>query len=137
MAGDEIDALIAAGDVAAAATAARARGQLGRAMLLYERVWDFAAAAEVARQAGHGEAELRNLLDAHELAAAVALGERMAEAGAALAAAAVFEARRQPGEAARLYERGGELGRAQTLYARAAQHVDAGRLAEALGDEPG
>src|SRR5689334_1619328 len=79
--GDEVDRLLAEGRHAAAAAAARAAGQPGRARAIYERIWDFRAAAECARQAGDEAGELRNLIDARALDEADALAARLIAQG--------------------------------------------------------
>jgi tetratricopeptide (TPR) repeat protein len=132
-----VDTLVAEGRWADAAATARAAGLHARAAELYEKLWDFAAAAECARAAGDAEGELRNLLDAKADDAATALAARLADESAARGALAarVLEARRRPGQAARLQERLGEHAQAARLYARAGAWVDAGRMREALGED--
>ena len=132
-----VDTLVAEGRWAEAARTAREAGLHARACELYEKLWDFAAAAACARAAGDSEAELRNLLDAKADDEAVALGQRMVGEGSARGAVAarVFEARRRPGQAARVWEQLGERAAAARLYARAGAWVDAGRLRELLGED--
>src|SRR5437764_3024092 len=98
----DVDALIAAGKHAEAAAELRRLGQLDRAQALYEKIWDFRAAAEVARERGDRPALLRLLLDAKDMAEAARVGQLLLSAppGEQARAADVYERRRLWAEAA-------------------------------------
>src|SRR5262245_13858158 len=74
---DDVDKLLGEGRHAEAAARARAAGELSRAAGIYERIWDFRAAAECAREAGDLRAALRNLLDARAVDEAQAVAADM------------------------------------------------------------
>ncbi|HZS38722.1 MAG TPA: protein kinase [Polyangia bacterium] len=131
----DVEALIAAGRYAEAAAELRRLGQLERSQALYEKIWDFRAAAEVARERGDRPALLRLLLDAKDLAEAARVGQTLLTAppGEQSRAADVYERRRLWAEAAALRETLGQLVEARELYARAQQPLEAARLEETLG----
>lgn len=133
---DRVAALIARGDHAEAAAALRAQGDLKRAQQLYERIWDFRAAAEIARARGDQADELRLLLQAGDTAEAERLHGTLLRApeAAQRAAERLYEDRRLFAQAAQLAEARGDLPRARDLYARAGDLMQAGRLAERLGE---
>jgi len=130
----EIEALVAAGRHAEAASRALAGGAPLRAAELYERIWDFAAAADAARAAGDLPRALRLYAEAKD-------DDRVAELTRALAAdddgartaLDVLARARRHADAAVLAERLGEVDRAIDLYLRAQRHLDAARLHEAAG----
>lgn len=131
----DIETLIADGKYAEAAAEARRLGDLARAQQLFERIWDFKSAAEVARERGDRPELLRLLLDARDFAAANLVGEELHRAAppAQERAADVYERRRMWAEAAALRERLGQLERARELYKKAQQPLEAARLDEAAG----
>jgi serine/threonine-protein kinase len=131
----QVDELVRAGRYAEAAAALRTAGELSRAQALYEKIWDFRAAAECARERGDRPALLRLLLDAKEFAEAARVGQELLTAapGEQARAAEVYERRRQWSEAAALREALGQLEEAHTLYKKAQQPLEAARLDETLG----
>jgi len=129
-----IDALVAAGRHAEAAVAASAAGHHARAAEIYERLWDFRGALGAARAGGDLARALRY---AHELGDAAAVAEAMAaltatDDGARLALDVLVRLRRHA-DAAPLAERLGDTARAIELYGRAHKALDAARLLEAQG----
>src|SRR5262245_34335878 len=129
-----IDALIAAGRHAEAAVAASAAGHHARAAEIYERLWDFRGALGAARAGGDLARALRY---AHELGDPAAIAEAMAtltatDEGARVALDVLVRLRRHA-EAAPLAERLGDTARAIELYGRAHKALDAARLLEAQG----
>ena len=131
----DIDALLLAGRYPEAAAELRRLGELERAQGLYEKIWDFASAAEVARERGDRPVLLRLLLDAKDLAAAARVGQELLSAapGEQTRAAEIYERRRMWAEAGALRETLGQLAEAQQLYARAQQPLEAARIDETLG----
>jgi tetratricopeptide (TPR) repeat protein len=131
----DIETLIALGKYGEAAAEARRHGDLGRAQQLYERIWDFKNAAEVARERGDKPDLLRLLLDARELAESARVAESLQHAAAPEQerAADIYERRRMWGESAALRERLGQLERARELYKKAQQPLEVARLDEAAG----
>ncbi|MDB4964892.1 MAG: serine/threonine protein kinase [Myxococcales bacterium] len=131
----DIETLIALGKYAEAANEARRLGDLGRAQQLYERIWDFRSAADVARERGDRPDLLRLLIDAKDYAEAGRVGESMHAAAPPEQerAAEVYERRRMFAEAAALRERLGQLERARDLYKKGQLPLDVARLDEAAG----
>ncbi|MEM9490002.1 MAG: serine/threonine-protein kinase, partial [Myxococcota bacterium] len=131
----EIERLVAAGRYADAAGLARERGALARAAELYERIWDFASAAECARAAGDIGRALRNAIDARDEDAVAELSAAAAERGpdGQRMAFEIFTGKRRFGEAAELAEAMGELDSAVEHYKSAHRELDAARLLERLG----
>jgi hypothetical protein len=131
----DIETLIAQGKYAEAAAEARRHGDLARAQQLYERIWDWRAAAGVARERGDRPELLRLLLEARDFAEAAWLGETL-HRGTTVEqerAAELYERRRMWAEAAALRERLGQLERALKLYQQGQQPLEAARLDETLG----
>ncbi|HEY0483506.1 MAG TPA: protein kinase [Kofleriaceae bacterium] len=129
-----IDALIAAGRHAEAARAAAEAGQHARAAEIYERLWDFRGALDAARAGGDLARALRY---AHELGDAAAIAEATAaltatDEGTRTALELLARLRRHA-EAAPLAERLGDTARAIELYGRAHRALDAARLLETQG----
>ena len=60
---NEVDALIAQGNLADAARLAEQQGNADRAQALYEKIWDFKEAARIAKSQGDTIGLVRNLLD--------------------------------------------------------------------------
>src|SRR5258705_6023096 len=99
----EVESLIARGEYHAAARSLADDGDLEGAQALLERVWDFAAAAGMARARGDRGATLRLLLDGKDMGGASLLLAEILERRLApelSAAAEVCERRRMWREAA-------------------------------------
>jgi tetratricopeptide (TPR) repeat protein len=133
-----IDRLISEGRYADAARELRRVGDLGRAQSLYEKIWDFRNAADVARERGDRPDLLRLLLEARDFAEARRLGQSLldpaqAPPGEQARAVDVYERHRLWAEAAALREALGQLPRARELYLKAQLPLEAARLDETLG----
>jgi tetratricopeptide (TPR) repeat protein len=133
-----IDALISGGRYAEAAQELRRLGDLVRAQALYEKIWDFKNASEVARERGDRPDLLRLLLSAKDFVEARKLGDQLldperAAPGEQARAVAVYEKHRMWAEAAALREALGQLERARELYGKAQLPLEAARLDETLG----
>lgn len=141
--GDTVEELARSGRHAEAARAAFAAGDHGRAIELFEKVWDFRGALDAARAAGDLPRALRYAI---ELSATAARSEddlraERTELLAALtatdegarAALDVLVKMRRHADAAPIAERLGELDRAIELYGRARDEISAARLLEAQG----
>ncbi len=126
----DVDALVAAGRYAEAACEARRRGELARAAELYERIWDFAAAYEVARQLGDHVRALRYALEGRlDTAVDEMLARLMAgEPSEQRAAIEVLAQRGHFARAAALAEELGERALAIDYYKRGHRDLDAARL---------
>jgi serine/threonine-protein kinase len=142
---DSIDALVARGDYLAAAALAAAKGDLARAIHLYERIWRFADAIPLALALEDRPLAVRLALDARdvvqatELAAAIPDEDPAALARVAAAfggrghhlEAAILEARaRRWPEAAELFRKAGALLEAAEMLEQAGRWQEAGRLYE-------
>lgn len=132
---DEVAALVAAGDHVAAAGLAVERGELRRAVALYERAWRFADALPLAVTLGDVPLAIRLALDAGDDAAAARMAEDIPrdDVSALRAAAQALAARGRDWEAARMAERAGDAARAAELFHRAGSPVDVGRMEEMAG----
>ena len=129
-----IDELIAAGRHADAARRALDTGEPARAADLYEKLWDFRAALGAARAAGDLPRALRYALEVRdEPEVRDVLGQLGATDDGARAALDVLVRMRRHAEAAPIAERLGETDRAIDLYTRARKELDAARLLEAAG----
>jgi serine/threonine-protein kinase len=130
--GDFIDYLVAHGAYAEAARVAAGRGELRRAIGLYERVWRFADALPLALDLGDRPLAVRLALDA-------GLPERAAEIAEAappealLAVAEALAARGRTFEAARAAERAGAWGRAAAWYRHAGAPLEEARAQAQAG----
>src|SRR4051794_15620015 len=124
--GDFVDYLVAHGAYAEAARAAAARGELARAIALYERVWRFADARPPALALGDGARAVRLALDANLPAEATRIADATPPEGL-LPVAEAFAARGRTFEAARTAERAGAWARAATWYRRAGAPLDEAR----------
>ncbi len=131
----DIAQLLASGQHQEAALAYFRRGRLREAQQIYERLWNFGAAAEMARARGDLPDQLRLLLEARELAAAAKVGAQLQAAAATekARAAQIYEQRQMWPEAAVLKESLGELEAARALFVKGAQLLEAARLDEKLG----
>ena len=117
-----------------AAAAAEAAGHYSRAAEMYERLWDFRSALGAARAGGDLPRALRYALELGDAAAtAEALAALTATDDGARAALDVLIRLRRHAEAAPLAERLGDTARAIELYGRAHKALDAARLLEAAG----
>ena len=133
--GDVIEYLVAHGAYVEAARVCVERGDLARAVQLYERVWRFADALPLAERLGDPALAVRLALDAKLPARAVELAATVgADAPDALRAVAeAFASRGRPFEGARVLERALEWARAADLYRRAGAPLDEARAREAAG----
>ncbi|HEY3806912.1 MAG TPA: protein kinase [Kofleriaceae bacterium] len=131
---DQVADLIAAGKHADAARAALEAGQPARAADLYEKLWDFRAALEAARAAGDLPRALRYAIEVRDEPAAAELTAQLsATDDGARSALDVLVRMRRHAEAAALAERLGDSAKAIDLYTRAHKELDAARLLEGLG----
>ncbi len=130
-----VDELVSAGRYAEAAQLAAAAGEAARAALLYERIWDFAAASRCAREAGDLPRALRNAIDANDERLVREAAGALTETGdgGKRAALDVFASRRRFHEAAQLAEQLGERERAAELYLGCHRDLDAARILAELG----
>ena len=133
--GDVIEYLVAHGAYVEAARVCVERGDLARAVRLYERVWRFADALPLAERLGDPALAVRLALDAKLPARAVELAATVpADAPDALRAVAdAFASRGRPFEGARVLERAAEPARAAELYRRAGAPLEEARAREAAG----
>ncbi len=130
--GDFVDYLVAHGAYAEAARAAVGRGELARAIALYERVWRFADAWPLALTLGDRALAVRLALDANLPAQASEIAEATPPEGL-LAVAEAFAARGRSFEAARTAERAGAWTRAAAWYRRAGAPLDEARAETRAG----
>src|SRR5580704_13221672 len=130
--GDFVDYLVAHGAYAEAARAAAGRGELARAIALYERVWRFADAWPLALTLGDRALAVRLALDANLPAQASEIAEATPPEGL-LAVAEAFAARGRTFEAARAAERAGAWARAAAWYRRAGAPLDEARAETQAG----
>jgi serine/threonine-protein kinase len=130
--GDFVDYLVAHGAYAEAARAAVGRGELARAIALYERVWRFADAWPLALTLGDRALAVRLALDANLPAQASEIAEATPPEGL-LAVAEAFAARGRSFEAARTAERAGAWRRAAAWYRRAGAPLDEARAETRAG----
>ncbi|HEV3031018.1 MAG TPA: serine/threonine-protein kinase [Polyangia bacterium] len=133
--GDVIEYLVAHGAYVEAARVCVERGDLARAVQLYERVWRFADALPLAERLGDPALAVRLALDANLPARALEIAATIgAEAPDALRAVGeAFASRGRPFEGARIFERALEWPRAADLYRRAGAPLDEARAREAGG----
>jgi eukaryotic-like serine/threonine-protein kinase len=130
--GDFIDYLVAHGAYAEAARVAAERGELRRAIALYERVWRFADAWPLALELGDRALAVRLALDANLPAQAAEIAQA-APPEALLAVAEAFAARGRTFEAARAAERAGAWARAAGWYRRAGAPLEEARVQTQAG----
>ena len=130
--GDFVDYLVAHGAYAEAARVATERGELARAIALYERVWRFADAWPLALKLGDRPLAVRLALDANQPARAAEIAEATPPEGL-LAVAEAFAARGRTFEAARAAERAGAWARAAAWYRRAGAPLDEARAETRAG----
>ncbi|MEZ4360198.1 MAG: protein kinase [Kofleriaceae bacterium] len=121
---------------AAAAELALAAGEPGRAAELFEQVWDFARAAAAARAAGDLPRALRCALSARDAALVDGLvAELCARDGGIRQAAELLQQQRRWAQAAPLLESLGELEAAAAAYERGHLALEAARLYQQLGHD--
>ena len=131
---DVVEYLVAHGAYVEAARIAAERGELARAIGLYERVWRFADAWPLALALGDRALAVRLALDAglpgqaKEIADATVAPDELARVADA------FAARGQPFEAARAAERAGAWTPAAAFYGRADAPLDEARARTRGGD---
>src|SRR6185312_2146434 len=130
--GDFIDYLVAHGAYAEAAREAAERGELRRAIGLYERVWRFADAWPLALELGDRPLAVRLALDANLPAQAAEIAAA-APPEALLGVAEAFAARGRTFEAAQAAERAGAWARAAGWYRRAGAPLDEARAETQAG----
>jgi serine/threonine-protein kinase len=130
--GDFVDYLVAHGAYAEGARVAAERGELARAIGLYERVWRFGDAWPLALKLGDRPLAVRLALDANLPAQAAEIAEETPPAGL-LAVAEAFAARGRTFEAARAAERAGAWARAAAWYRRAGAPLDEARVETQAG----
>src|SRR5262245_54674376 len=125
-----VDELVAAGLYREAARAASSAGDHSRAAELFERIWDFAAAAREAQDAGDLGRALRSAIDARDDAMIAEMIAALEASGAAgiVTAVDVLSRRRRFADAARLAEAAGERDRAIQLYQAGQLDMEAARL---------
>jgi tRNA A-37 threonylcarbamoyl transferase component Bud32/tetratricopeptide (TPR) repeat protein len=130
-----VDELVSAGRYAEAARLAAEMGEAARAAQLYERIWDFTAAALCARTAGDLPRALRNAIDARDDQMVREVAAAMAEDGDSgrRAARDVFAGRRRFLDAALLAEQLGDREQAADYYLSSHRDLDAARLYGDLG----
>jgi serine/threonine-protein kinase len=133
--GDVIEYLVAHGAYVEAARVCVERGDLARAVQLYERVWRFADALPLAERLGDPALAVRLALDANLPARALQIAATIgADAPDALRAVGeAFASRGRPFEGAGVFERALEWSRAADLYRRAGAPLDEARAREAAG----
>jgi serine/threonine-protein kinase len=131
---ETVEELIAAGRHADAAARALETGAPGRAADLYEKLWDFKNALVAARAAGELPRALRYALEIHdETATAELLAALEATDDGAKAALDVLGRLRRHAEAPPHPERLGDVNRAIDHYTRAHKEREAARLLEQVG----
>jgi len=133
--GDVIEYLVAHGAYVEAARVCVERGDLARAVTLYERVWRFADALPLAERLGDPALAVRLALDARLPARAVELAATVGDDAPETlrAVAEAFASRGRPFEAAGVLERAREPARAAELYRRAGAALDEARARVAAG----
>jgi len=131
----DTDALIAAGRLEEAAARLEAEGEHARATDLYEQLWDFAGAARAARAAGDLPRAVGNMLQVRDPARleSVLLEAERAGADVTLACAAICEGRSAWAVAARLYRAGERHDDAARCLEQAGDLLEAARIREQLG----
>ncbi len=130
----DVEGLAAAGRHADAARAATVQGDHARAAVLWERIWDFGAAAAAWRAAGELGRALRAAVEARAEPLITELTTLLGTTDeGARVALEIFGRQRRHGPAAELAERLGEVDRAVDHYQRAHRDLDAARVLETAG----
>ena len=129
-----VDELLAAGKHLEAAQLAAAEGQHARAADIFEKLWDFKGALAAARAGGDLPRALRYAIEVDD---APAIAELLKELGAteegARASLDVLARMRRHAMAAEIAERIGDTARAIDHYTRAHDEINAARLLEKEG----
>ncbi len=130
-----IDELVAAGKDGEAAAAAEFAGDVAHATELYERIWEFAAAARCARAQGAIDRALRNAIDARDESLVDELAAELSGSGdqGRRQLVEVYSQRRRFAAAGRVAEELDDRDLAIDLYQRGNADLDAARLLEAAG----
>jgi serine/threonine-protein kinase len=131
---DIIEYLVAHGAYVEAARIAADRGELRRAIALYERVWRFVDALPLAVTLGDRGLAVRLALDANVPARATEIADAAAGAAELTAVADAFADRGRFFEAARAAERAAAWQRAAALYRRAGAPLDEARARVRAGE---
>jgi serine/threonine-protein kinase len=132
---DPVQALISEGRHEEAASLAVARGEFGRAVDVYEKLWRFDEALALAERNQDRPRAVRLALEARRPERARALAAEVAseDRDELLRVADAFAGRGVFDDAARAAERAGALERAADYYHRASAEVDAARVLLAAG----
>ena len=131
---DIIEYLVAHGAYVEAARIAADRGELRRAIELYERVWRFVDALPLAVKLGDRGLAVRLALDANQPARATEVADGTTTDDDLLAVAEAFAGRGRFFEAGRAAERARAWPRAAVLYRRAAAPIDEARARVRAGE---
>jgi tetratricopeptide (TPR) repeat protein len=131
---DVVDYLVAHGAYVEAARIAAERGELVRAIGLYERVWRFADAWPLALALGDRALAVRLALDGNLPGQAQEIADGTTAPAELSRVAEAFAARGQPFAAARVEERVGAWARAASLYRRADAPLDEARALVCAGE---
>jgi len=131
---DIIEYMVAHGAYVEAARIAADRGELRRAIALYERVWRFVDALPLAIALGDRGLAVRLALDANLPARATEIADGTSEDADLIAVAEAFADRGRFFEAARAAERAQAWARAAVLYRRANSPLDEARARVRAGE---
>ncbi|HMF39042.1 MAG TPA: protein kinase [Polyangia bacterium] len=131
---DIIEYLVAHGAYVEAARIAADRGELRRAIALYERVWRFVDALPLAVTLGDRGLAVRLALDANLPARATEIADAATGAADLIAVADAFADRGRFFEAGRTAERAGAWQRAAALYRRGGAPLDEARARVRAGE---
>jgi eukaryotic-like serine/threonine-protein kinase len=131
---DIIEYLVAHGAYVEAARIAADRGELRRAIALYERVWRFVDALPLAISLGDRGLAVRLALDANLPARATEIADGTSAAADLIAVADAFADRGRFFEAGRTAERARVWQRAAVLYRRASAPIDEARARIRAGE---
>ncbi|MCK5799409.1 MAG: serine/threonine protein kinase [Deltaproteobacteria bacterium] len=133
---DRVDACLQAGDLAGAAALLEAQEAYDDARAIYEKLWDFTAAARVAKRAGDLPQALSNILRAKDPAALDGVvADILAQTDETVIerCAAICQERNVLPIAARLFEHLGQDRQAADLFERAQMNLEAASLRERTG----
>jgi serine/threonine-protein kinase len=123
-----VEELVAMGNYADAAALAEREGAAHKAAELYERIWDFRAAARCARLAGDSARALKNALDGGDEEGVEAAIAELEGKGQRDTAIDVLAKKGKTERAGRLLEAAGDLGRAAELYKSGKHALSAARV---------
>jgi len=132
---DPVAALVRQGEHPAAARLAVGRGELTRAIAIYQRLWRYADALPLALELGDTGLAIELALDAGLVDEARRLAEGIPREDRAglVRSAALFARRGAHHEAGQLAERAQDWKVAAEAYRRAGDHLEVGRMEEADG----